>query len=110
MSAGIIDHRNVGARISAKTLIATAILTVIGFSAICSNVLLEMRRGDEALARQTSANLASTIDADIGRNLELYDLSLRAVVEGMQQPAVEQMSPAVRQLILFDRAATARHF
>ena len=86
MPADIIANANIGTRRSAKMLVATAILTVAGFSAICANVLLEMRRGDEALARQTSANLASTIDADIGRNLELYDLSLRAVVEGIQTP------------------------
>ena len=110
MPADIIGNGNMRAKRSAKMLVATAILAVAGFSAICANVLLEMRRGDEALARQTSANLASTIDADIGRNLELYDLSLRAVVEGMQMPAIEQMGKAVRQLVLFDRAATAKHF
>lgn len=110
MSAETIGNRNIRAKRSAKMLVVTAILTVAGFSAICTNVLLEMRRGDEALARQTSANLASTIDADIGRNLELYDLSLRAVVDGMQMHAIEQMSKAIRQLVLFDRAATAKHF
>jgi diguanylate cyclase (GGDEF)-like protein len=110
MPADIIGNGNMRAKRSAKMLVATAILTVAGFTAICANVLLEMRRGDEALARQTSANLASTIDADIGRNLELYDLSLRAVVDGMQTPEVMQTSKAVRQLILFDRAATAKHF
>ena len=110
MPADIIGNGNMRAKRSAKMLVATAILAVAGFSAICANVLLEMRRGDEALARQTSANLASTIDADIGRNLELYDLSLRAVVDGMQTNAIEQMSKAVRQLVLFDRAATAKHF
>ena len=110
MPADINGNGNMRAKRSAKMLVATAILAVAGFSAICANVLLEMRRGDEALARQTSANLASTIDADIGRNLELYDLSLRAVVEGMQMPAIEQMGKAVRQLVLFDRAATAKHF
>ena len=110
MPADIIGNGNIRAKRSAKMLVATAILTVAGFTAICANVLLEMRRGDEALARQTSANLASTIDADIGRNLELYDLSLRAVVDGMQTPEVAQTSKAIRQLILFDRAATAKHF
>lgn len=110
MPADFIGNGNIRAKRSAKMLVATAILTVVGFTAICANVLLEMRRGDEALARQTSANLASTIDADIGRNLELYDLSLRAAVDGMQTPEVENTSKAVRQLILFDRAATAKHF
>ena len=110
MPADIIANANTSAKRSAKMLIATAILAVAGFSAICANVLLEIRRGDEALARQTSANLASTIGADIARNLELYDLSLRAVVDGMNVPAIDEMSKPVRQLVLFDRAATAKHF
>ena len=110
MPTDVIGKGNIRARRSAKMLVATAILAVAGFSAICANVLLEMRRGDEALARQTSANLASTIDADIGRNLELYDLSLRAVVEGMRMAEIDQMSKSIRQLVLFDGAATAKHF
>ena len=40
-------------RISAKLLIISSVVTVIGFSAICVNVMLDMRRGEEALARQT---------------------------------------------------------
>src|SRR6478736_4470774 len=64
-------------RLSAKLLIASSIATVIGFSAICTSVMLDMRRGEEELARQTLENLAAGIDADISRNIELYDLSLR---------------------------------
>ena len=73
-------------RLSAKLLIASSVVTVIGFSAICASVLLDMRRGEEALARQTLENLATTIDADISRNIELYDLSLRAVAGNMVEP------------------------
>lgn len=64
-------------RLSAKLLIASSIATVIGFTAICTSVMLDMRRGEEELARQTLENLAAGIDADISRNIELYDLSLR---------------------------------
>src|SRR3974390_3506635 len=97
-------------RLSAKLLILFALATVIGFSAICVSVILEMRRGEELLARQSLENLASSIDADIGRNVELYDLSLRAVVSNMVEPEIAEISKPVRQLILFDHAATAKHF
>ena len=63
-------------RISAKLLMISSVVTVIGFSAVCVNVLLDMRRGEEALARQTLENLATTIEADVSRNIEIYDLSL----------------------------------
>jgi diguanylate cyclase (GGDEF)-like protein len=97
-------------RLSAKLLIASSVVTVIGFSAICASVMLDMRRGEEALARRTLENLASSIDADISRNVEIYDLSLRAVVSSMTLPEINDVSKSVRQLILFDHAATAKHF
>src|SRR5271170_4796044 len=97
-------------RLSAKLLIASSVVTVIGFSAICASVMLDMRRGEEALARQTLENLASSIDADISRNVEVYDLSLRAVASGMLLPEINDVSKPVRHLILFDHAATAKHF
>jgi diguanylate cyclase (GGDEF)-like protein len=97
-------------RLSAKLLITSSVVTVLGFSAICASVMLDMRRGEEELARQTLENLASGIDADISRNVELYDLSLRAVVSNMVMPEIKEVSKAIRHLILFDHAATAKHF
>ncbi|QDW41006.1 GGDEF domain-containing protein [Bradyrhizobium sp. KBS0727] len=97
-------------RLSAKLLIASSVLTVIGFSAICASVMLDMRRGEEQLARQTLENLASGIDADINRNIELYDLSLRAVASNIVMPETKNVSKEIRHLILFDHAATAKHF
>jgi diguanylate cyclase (GGDEF)-like protein len=91
-------------------LIASSVVTVLGFSAICASVMFDMRRGEEQLAHQTLENLASGIDADISRNIELYDLSLRAVVNGMALPEIKNVNKEIRHLILFDHAATAKHF
>src|SRR6202045_2707019 len=97
-------------RLSAKLLIASSVVTVIGFSAICTSVMLDMRHGEEELARQTLENLASSIDAEISRNVELYDLSLRAVAGNMVLPEIRDVSKPIRHLILFDHAATAKFF
>ena len=97
-------------RLSVKLLIASSVATVIGFSAICASVLLDMRRGEEQLARQMLENLAAGIDADISRNIELYDLSLRAVANNMLMPELKDVSKPMLHLILFDHAATAKHF
>jgi len=97
-------------RLSAKLLIVSSVITVLGFSAICTSVMLDMRHSEEELARQTLENLASGIDADIGRNVELYDLSLRSVAANMVAPEISQLSKPLRQLVLFDHAATAKHF
>jgi diguanylate cyclase (GGDEF)-like protein len=97
-------------RLSAKLLIASSVATVIGFSAICANVMLDMRHGEEELARQMLENLAAGIDADIGRNIELYDVSLRAVVSNLVMPDIKDVSKEIRHLILFDHAVTAKYF
>ncbi|OCK55674.1 sensor domain-containing diguanylate cyclase [Bradyrhizobium sp. LMTR 3] len=97
-------------RLSVKLLIASSVAAVIGFSAICTSVMFDMRRGEEELARQTLENLASSIDSDISRNIELYDLSLRSVATNLVMPEIEKVSKEIRHLILFDHAATARHF
>jgi diguanylate cyclase (GGDEF)-like protein len=97
-------------RISPRWLLAVAMLVVIGFSVICGGVLLRMRAGDERLAQQTLGNLASGIDADISNNVDMYDLSLRAVAANMTMPEVVSARPTMRQLILFDHATAARHF
>jgi diguanylate cyclase (GGDEF)-like protein len=96
--------------LSARLLILSSLVTILGFSAVCGSVMLDMRHGEEELARQTSENLATTIDADIGRTIELYDLSLRAVVSGMAMPEITALSKPLRHLVLFDHAATASHF
>jgi diguanylate cyclase (GGDEF)-like protein len=106
-------HKGTGIRrwpISAKLLILSSVVTILGFSAVCGTVMLDMRRGEEALARQTSENLATSIDSDIGRTIEQYDLSLRAVVSGINTPEIGQLSKEIRQLILFDNAASSRQF
>jgi diguanylate cyclase (GGDEF)-like protein len=72
--------------------------------------MLDMRRGEEQLARQMLESLAAGVDADISRNIELYDLSLHAVANNMVMPELKDLSRPLLHLILFDHAATAKHF
>ncbi len=97
-------------RLSAKLLIASSVATVTGFSTICTTVMLDMRRSVEERARQSLQNLATSVEADISRNVELYDLSLRAVASNIVAPEIKTVSKPVLHLILFDHAATAKHF
>ena len=66
--------------LSAKLLMASSVAAVIGFSAICASVMLDMRarRGSNWRARPWKTSRHG-LDADISRNFEIYDLSLRAV-------------------------------
>lgn len=97
-------------RLSAKLLVVFSVITVLGFSAICASVMLDMRRGEETLARQSLENIAASIDADINRNIEVYDLSLRNVASNMVLPELKGVPRPLLHLILFDHAATANHF
>jgi diguanylate cyclase (GGDEF)-like protein len=91
-----------------KWLIAFGLAITLGFSSICAIVLWQSRSRDYEQARQSAFNMISTISSDIARNFELYDLSLQAVVDGMKLPELSLLSPKIRQLVLFDRAATAK--
>ncbi|MBI5130366.1 MAG: diguanylate cyclase [Rhodopseudomonas palustris] len=97
-------------RMSARLLIFSSVITVLGFSAVCGSVMLDMRRNAQELSRQIQENLASTLSADINRNIELYDLSLRSVVTSLALPQLAEVDDTIRRLILFDHAATAQHF
>jgi diguanylate cyclase (GGDEF)-like protein len=104
------DLNRMGSRYTGTALKIVVILTVAGFCLITGRTLLDMRRSEWETARQVSANIAATINADISRNIELYDLSLRAVASNIVLPEVQTISKSLRHLVLFDRAATAKHF
>jgi len=67
----------------------------------------EFYRSTVLSAEQESTNIATLVEQDIGRNIELYDLSIQAVLDGMNDEEVMHESPRVRQMTLFDRSATA---
>lgn len=102
------DHIPARKRTYAKRLIGLGLLLTLGFSAICGSVLWGNRDREYEQARRSAANLTATISSEIDRNLELYDLSLRAVVDGLKLPELHDLAPNVRQMLLFDRAATAK--
>jgi len=95
---------------SVRLLVASSVVTVLGFSAVCGSIMLDGRKSSEELARQTMENLAATIDSDISRNVEVYDLTLRGVVNNLALPEVASVSKTIQHLILFDHAITAKHF
>ncbi|MDO9414252.1 MAG: GGDEF domain-containing protein [Pseudolabrys sp.] len=91
-----------------KRLIALGLAITIGFSTICAVVLHESRNRDQEQARRSAVNLVTTIGSEVARNFELYNLSLEAVVDGLNLQGVSQLTPQVRQMLLFDRAASAK--
>ncbi|GJD78576.1 sensor domain-containing diguanylate cyclase [Methylobacterium gregans] len=93
---------------STRTWIALGVVAPLGMLVMSGTMLLDLRRDAYANAEQTSKNLLQVLERDIARNIELFDLSLRAVTENLKAPGLEKVSPSLRQLILFDRATTAQ--
>ncbi|MGA7777005.1 MAG: sensor domain-containing diguanylate cyclase [Paraburkholderia sp.] len=91
-----------------NVVIVISFLLAGAIAAIAIWVLAQMR--DDALrrAQDSALNVTLLVQRDVSRNLELYDLSLRAVIEGLQQPGVVSLPPAIRQMLLFDGAASAK--
>ena len=69
-------------------LIAVSVVVTLGFCAICATILWEVRRGVSDRAIQSTANLIAALKSDLERNVELYDLSLQAVSDGMNLPQI----------------------
>lgn len=93
---------------SARTWIALSIVAPIGMLGTSGFMLLDLRQDAWERAEQTSRNLLQALESDIARNIELFDLSIQAAVDNLNAPGVSDLSPILRQLVLFDRAATAR--
>lgn len=92
----------------ARVWIALGILAPIGMLAASGVMLLDLRRNAWDKAEQTSKNLVQVLERDIARNVEMYDLSIQAAVDNLRTPGLTGLAPELRQLVLFDRAATAR--
>ncbi|CAN5193389.1 sensor domain-containing diguanylate cyclase [soil metagenome] len=83
---------------------ACGLLVLFGFFAA---VGYDFYRSTLRMNEQAAANVATLAQQTIARDLELYDLSLRSVLEGVNDPDILYQEPGLRQKILFDRSATA---
>lgn len=93
---------------TARMWVLLGVLAPIGMLLVSGAMLVELRRDAWGKAEQTSQNLLQVVERDIERNFEIIDLSLKAVVENLRVPGVAAADPKLRQMMLFDRAATAK--
>lgn len=89
-------------------LIAGASVLSLALAALTALSLWEMRTDALNRARDAADNLSLILQRDIARNIEVYDLSMQAVIDGMQDPEVVALPPRIRQLVLFDRSTNAQ--
>lgn len=89
------------------TLLAMGV--AVGMLALGGAILVDSRADAWRQAEHASNNLELALTRDIERNVMLYDLSLQGVIEAMNRPDIDKISPETRQMTLFDRAATAEY-
>src|SRR5690349_19041603 len=81
----------------------------LGLCGVVGVLLLKARNDAWDLARREVSNMRRLVERDLARNLELFDLSLRAAAENLSVPGVPELPHDTRQLVLFDRAISASH-
>lgn len=91
-----------------RLLLAGAAAAVAVIIVLIGLLIWDAYRLTRAHAIQSAENLASALEHDIARNIEMYDLSLQAVADGLRLPETATLRSEVRNYVLFDRAATAR--
>lgn len=92
-----------------RAVVAGAALIAAFMVTLCGIVVYQARADALDRARETSRNIALIAERDIERNIELYGLSLQAVLDGIKDPELMAASPRLRHEALFDRASTARY-
>lgn len=95
-------------RVRIKWLFVLRAGLIVGFGAICVFTLWIMAQKDYQHAREAATNLTTSIASEIDHNIESYDLSLQAVADGLNLPEINQVSPSIRQAVLFDHSASAK--
>ena len=90
-----------------RTILIGTAAVVLGMIALMAWTIWDARRVRWAHAIQTNENLVSTLGHDIQHNIEVYDLTLRAVIEGLQLPEIMNAPAALRNQALFAGAASA---
>ena len=93
--------------VSPRWVLAGGALLLIAMFSICAVILWDARQDAFGRAQDGARNTMLVIERDIARNIQIYDLSLQAVVEGIHDPRVTALPPDIRRGYLFDRAANA---
>ena len=101
------SHHPIRSTRSERLLVLGSLLLVIAILSIVTFLLIRERANAEQSATRSATNIVQLIDADVLRNVELYDLSLLGLIAASQREDLKSVSPAIRHLALFDRATAA---
>ncbi|GAB7527693.1 sensor domain-containing diguanylate cyclase [Pseudomonas sp. 3A(2025)] len=92
---------------SERLLIAGSLLSMLAILGIVASLLARERQDALLSASRAATNTIKLIEADIQRNVELYDASLTGMISAWKSADLPQLSLGLRQRLLFDRATAA---
>jgi diguanylate cyclase (GGDEF)-like protein len=108
MSASITTPGNSPSSIrSERVLVLASSLVVIAILSIVTFLLIREHASAQQAATRAATNIVQLIDADVLRNVELYDLSLQGLIATAKRGDLQDVSSTIRHLALFDRATAA---
>ncbi len=90
-----------------RLLILGSCLTVFVIVAIVTALLIREHANTLQTAKRTANNITQLIDADVLRNVELYDMALKGLIAATERSDLQGVSASIRHLVLFDRSAAA---
>ena len=87
-------------------IIWLAAVLFLGASALTAWIVVSDHRETRISAELSLANLASALEKDIARNVEVYDLAIQETAAASRLPGLADVSPELRHAALFSRVAT----
>ncbi|MGH8450418.1 diguanylate cyclase [Pseudomonas sp.] len=90
-----------------RLLILGSVFTVMLIVAIVAALLIREHGNTQQAATRTANNITQLIEADVLRNVELYDTALNGLIAAAQRNDLQGVSASIRHLVLFDRSAAA---
>lgn len=88
--------------------VALSFSVAVIFCAVAATMLVDMRHNARRQAEEGARNLVNVIQQDIARNADVIALSLGSLVDAVTRTDLDTVTPELRQLVLFDRFATAK--
>ncbi|WP_051391149.1 sensor domain-containing diguanylate cyclase [Paraburkholderia mimosarum] len=92
-----------------NTVLAIGIALAAVLTLVAAWVMAQMRHDALASARASASNMALLFERDTARNFDVYALSLQAIVDAFDDPRIAALPADIRENVLFDRSATAKH-
>lgn len=90
-----------------RLLILGSTLTVLLIVGVVTALLVREQANTLQTAKRTANTITQLIDADVLRNVELYDVGLKGLISATERTDLQNVSASIRHLMLFDRSAAA---